>query len=154
MLLPLTIKDGHRCLQHGRTGDQLQVIHIGHQQVVADVAEAVQPGRGAQQQLHQPHKLAGNVGREGREALQRALLQWREGGREGGVKKEALPSGILCTYPPSYCSHTHVHVGSSYVPAHQCTCIISYRDKANASNDARGQLIISKRKRRAALGGT
>ena len=35
-----------------------------------------------------------------------------------------------------------------------CTCVISYRDKANASNDARRQLFFPKRKRRAASGGT
>ena len=34
------------------------------------------------------------------------------------------------------------------------TCIISYRDKANASNDTRRQLFFSQRKRRAASGGT
>lgn len=52
--------------------------------MVTDIAEAIQPGRGAQQELHQPHKLAGNVGREGRETFQRALLEWREEGREEG----------------------------------------------------------------------
>ena len=54
-----------------------------------------------------------------------------------------------------YIHHMYIHVACQSVQVHICicTCIISYRDKANASNDTRIQLFFSKRKRTAASGG-
>ena len=50
--------------------------------------------------------------------------------------------------------HLHVHILNTVHSFSICTCIISYRDKANASNDTRRQLFFFQRKRRAASGGT
>ena len=68
---------------------------------------------------------------------------------------KCIISVCTCKYtmyiqPTSQEESVHVHVQCTRT----CTCIISYRDKANASNDTRRQLFFSKRKRRAASGGT
>ena len=46
--------------------------------MVTDVAETVETRWHSHQQLHQPHKLKGYVGREWRQTLQGTLLQGRE----------------------------------------------------------------------------
>ena len=67
----------------------------------------------------------------------------REGGREGG-----RDIGI-------YTSYVHIVVRTCtcvFVQTCTCTCIISHRDKANPSNDARRQLFFFQEKKKSCLG--
>ena len=71
----LTIKDRDGSLQESRTSHQFEVIDITDQEMVTDAAETVETRWHSHQQLHQPHKLKGYVGREWRQTLQGTLLQ-------------------------------------------------------------------------------
>ena len=66
----LTIKHRDGGLQWGWSTDQLEFIDITHKEMLTHIAKAVDVGRRAQEQLYQPYKVAGNVGREGGKALQ------------------------------------------------------------------------------------
>lgn len=66
----LTIKHRNGGLHWGRCTDQLEFIDITHKEMLTHIAKAVNVGRRAKEQLNQPYKVAGNIGREGGQALQ------------------------------------------------------------------------------------
>jgi hypothetical protein len=72
-LLTESVSDGG--VHHAGGGDELDLVEIGDEKVVTDVAEAVLPRRGTQQTLDQPDKQDNYGTWQGRKLLQGTLLK-------------------------------------------------------------------------------